>query len=694
MEGDNNNIDNSSSSTGTGRLRFYIELKPGETTIVSWKKLIKEANNNNKNSNKTDPPTILTPSVQQKAEEVQFALDEYFQDENPTTEYNDFTIRKGIMEHSNEPVSSSDCQLKKRKTHIPKGLVEKVDDHVPNKHAKLGHARLKAAKNVTVVGQSSSHSQSLAASREHYHDRKLQHPLDSPIGFSKKKHDDTSTKSEYSMHSGISDDASAGFLNSQYAEKQRPVTSQCRNAGNNLKERKYVEKIDSEQLEFPAKRMLTDTSGHEFSTKARQREKNGSSGLPDLNIPASPVEPVAFEEVLSRKSQRDVHANTSWCYEISQKSATSLKDIPTLRPKGTTLERAIRDLEKVVAESRPPNVEVQDADTSSPAFKRRLPHEVKQKLAKVARLAQSSQGKISEELVNRLMSILGHLVQLRTLKRNLREMVLLGLSAKREKADRIQLIKNEVIEMIKLQANKLTNGAADDFQDTFHSEEKGFQKEKFCINSMLEDKICDLYDLYIQGMDEDKGPQIRKLYAELAELWPEGTMDNHGIKKAICRAKERRRASYDDEKVREKARGQKLPMARTEVAVCGEVSSTAQAKAVPERIITVSNTLFLGSPSKMISSATALNHHLTAPVRTSSLMLKSFNMDFPKQEKLERTAYPTLKEQPKQEECELESKVSKLSLRPSKESHKALKRTIGQSDGLTCQTEKDRRPSM
>lgn len=189
-------------------------------------------------------------------------------------------------------MSSSDCQLKKRKTHIPKGLVEKVDDHVPNKHAKLGHARLKAAKNVPVVGQSSSHSQSLAASREHYHDRKLQHPLDSPIGFSKKKHDDTSTKSEYSMHSGISDDASAGFLNSQYAEKQRPVTSQCRNAGNNLKERKYVEKIDSEQLEFPAKRMLTDTSGHEFSTKARQREKNGSSGLPDLNIPASPVEPV------------------------------------------------------------------------------------------------------------------------------------------------------------------------------------------------------------------------------------------------------------------------------------------------------------------------------------------------------------------------------------------------------------------
>lgn len=72
MEGDNNkNTNSSSSSTGTGRLRFHIELKPGETTIVSWKKLIKEANNNN---SKADPPTTLTPSVQQKAEEVQYAL--------------------------------------------------------------------------------------------------------------------------------------------------------------------------------------------------------------------------------------------------------------------------------------------------------------------------------------------------------------------------------------------------------------------------------------------------------------------------------------------------------------------------------------------------------------------------------------------------------------------------------------------
>jgi len=36
---------------------------------------------------------------------------------------------------------------------------------------------------------------------------------------------------------------------------------------------------------------------------------------------------------------------------------------------------------------------------------------------------------------------------------------------------------------------------------------------------------------------------------QLAELWPSGYMDNHGIKRGICRAKERRRALYNKHKV-------------------------------------------------------------------------------------------------------------------------------------------------
>ncbi|CAA0826566.1 wound-responsive family protein [Striga hermonthica] len=107
------------------------------------------------------------------------------------------------------------------------------------------------------------------------------------------------------------------------------------------------------------------------------------------------------------------------------------KEGSNVRSRVTLLEKDIRELEKIVAESRPPLTEVQDLDNSSLTVKRRLPHGIKQKLDKVARLAQASYGKISMDVshvTNRLMSIVGHLMQLRTLKRNLKIMANLGLS--------------------------------------------------------------------------------------------------------------------------------------------------------------------------------------------------------------------------------------------------------------------------
>ncbi|KAL0731944.1 hypothetical protein Bca4012_028038 [Brassica carinata] len=230
-----------------------------------------------------------------------------------------------------------------------------------------------------------------------------------------------------------------------------------------------------------------------------------------------------------------------------------------VRPKtSSTLEKAFKELEKVVAESRPPaSTENQDADTAAQAVKRRLPSDVKLKLAKIARIA-ASQGSVSVELINRLMAIVGHLIQVRSLKRNLKIMIDSEDTANREKDTRFQRIKDEVIEMLKTQvplmesqANNQEAGTSDDFQDV----EKPSTKKKFVMDSVLEDKLCDLYDIFVDGLDEDAGPQIRKLYAnvsslsfafQLAELWPRKLMDNHGIKRAICRAKERRRAMSGD----------------------------------------------------------------------------------------------------------------------------------------------------
>ncbi|PHU19742.1 hypothetical protein BC332_10893 [Capsicum chinense] len=206
---------------------------------------------------------------------------------------------------------------------------------------------------------------------------------------------------------------------------------------------------------------------------------------------------------------------------IQKVPAMHRKEGSSGRPKGTMLEKAIRDLEKIVAESRPPNMEVQDADNSSQAIKRRLPPEIKQRLAKVARLAQASHGKISNELINRLMSIVGHLIQLHTLKRNLKIMVSMRLSAKQEKDNRVQHIKREVAEMIKLRIplmkSKLLEqqaGASDDFQEASAEEKEAF-KRKYSMDFAIEDKMCDLYDDFIEGLDEDAGPQIRKLYTEV-----------------------------------------------------------------------------------------------------------------------------------------------------------------------------------
>ena len=93
------------------------------------------------------------------------------------------------------------------------------------------------------------------------------------------------------------------------------------------------------------------------------------------------------------------------------------------------------------------------------------------------------------------------------------------------------------------QALEQQAGASDDFQE-IGNEEKEVIKRKCSMDDVLEDKICGLYDLFVevlsclwiyplgylhrssksylqftlfwfQGLDEDAGPQVRKLYAEV-----------------------------------------------------------------------------------------------------------------------------------------------------------------------------------
>ncbi|KAK4780168.1 hypothetical protein SAY87_016274 [Trapa incisa] len=196
----------------------------------------------------------------------------------------------------------------------------------------------------------------------------------------------------------------------------------------------------------------------------------------------------------------------------------------------------------MVAESRSHVTENTETDATSQAVKRRLPTDIKLKLAKVAKLA-SSHGKISKELINCLNGIVGHLVQLRTLKRNLKMMVNTSLSAKQEKENWFQQIKKEVDDLVKVRMlcmdPRHQPGASDDPKE-LDPNAKGASTSKFDMDTTVEDRICDLYDIYVDGLDGETGPQIRKLYFELVHLWPSGFMNNHGIKGAICCSKEQR----------------------------------------------------------------------------------------------------------------------------------------------------------
>ncbi|KAK2443939.1 ubinuclein-1 [Trifolium repens] len=613
------------------RQLFTVELRPGETTIVSWKKLLKDANKPNGSASTSQlsrPETFLGEPVEveendagqphrfsaviEKIERLYMGkdssddedqpdvpdddqydtedsfiddaeLDEYFQVDNSKVKHDGFFVNRGKLERTEEPPVLPNQQPKKRrKKDIVKNPGENDNDHGSNKHVKVG----KAAYGKTTSTQAKNvcnSSQNFVVPDGHYEALKPQNQLDIYGISSKKKIADTKP---ISVSSKPSDDVPVAMSEEKDADKKIGAFQSKNTSGSfDLSHQKYNEKGAYAQSKSQPGRPSTSIDGLE--NPSRSKEKNGKRQLPDLNVAVGKFSTKATKSEYMHK-----------------------KDGSSVRPKSSMLEKALGELEKMVAESRPPAAENPEADNTSQAVKRRLPREVKLKLAKVARLA-ASQGKVSKELINRLMSILGHLMQLRTLKRNLKIMISMGLSAKQEEDDRFQRIKKEVVDMIKMQAPALESkqqqkaGASGDVQE-FGPDGKSITKRNFSMDAALEDKICELYDIFIDGLDDNAGPQIRKLYAELAGLWPTGYMDNHGIKRAICRAKERRRASHTKNKDQEKIKRKKLLASRQEDSIrldagLGSGSITSQHNQ-QEKLVTESGSLALTTTNKPVSN--------------------------------------------------------------------------------------------
>ncbi|XVF36983.1 hypothetical protein REPUB_Repub19eG0105800 [Reevesia pubescens] len=554
---------------------FTVELRPGETTYVSWRKLVKDANRANRSSAtaaasaavvaapELEPPPNAHPNLQSRIAPEQAAekegkdepppnrfsaviekierlymgkdssdeeeldetpdddqydtedsfiddaeLDEYFEVDNSAIKHDGFFVNRGNLERVNEPPVISNQQPKKRRRKdASKPPGESDDGRVSNKHVKA--AKMTAGRAEPSVGKSNSNSsQNLTTLNEQCGDVKAQNQLSVSGVSSKKKSSETRLALDSSSYLKVPNgDTSVPLADVKDIEKSKMGFLQSKDVvSNKLKDatrssdvlhQKYHDKIAYAQSKSQHGKPISNVDQLEQSV--RPREKNAVRELPGVNV-----------------------SDGKHAMHIAKSSHMPKKDGSTLRPKSSMLEKAIRELEKMVAESRPPAMENQEADTLSLGIKRRLPREIKLKLAKVARLA-ASQGKVSEELLNRLMSILGHLIQLRTLKRNLKVMINLGVSAKQEKDARFQQIKKEVIEMIKtripsfeIKVLEPQPRASDDFQE-IGSEERVFRR-KFSMDASLENKICDLYDLYVDGLDEDAGPQIRKLYVEVGHL--------------------------------------------------------------------------------------------------------------------------------------------------------------------------------
>ncbi|KAF2609359.1 hypothetical protein F2Q68_00045428 [Brassica cretica] len=177
-------------------------------------------------------------------------------------------------------------------------------------------------------------------------------------------------------------------------------------SGNDLEYVKHSDKANLLRNALSPRSKAAESSGALHMKHSNKGAHQLSNSLPGKSGP----DVLAKSTVVRQKENTD---NATLSRQSIQRKGGS-----NARPKTSTLEKAFRELEKVVAESRPPAAatENQDADTSSSqAVKRRLPGDVKSKLAKVARIA-ASQGNVSGELINRLMSIVGHLIQVRSLK--------------------------------------------------------------------------------------------------------------------------------------------------------------------------------------------------------------------------------------------------------------------------------------
>ncbi|XP_047957809.1 ubinuclein-1-like isoform X1 [Salvia hispanica] len=609
-----------SMEAGGGRVRFRVDLNPGETTIVSWRKLLKEANLSEPEgpgpsgsgphvearggavSEQLHPPphseacrakeTAENESKESQANrlsnvieriERMYAgssdeedlvldnmpdddeydtddsfiddteLDDYFQVDRSATKHDGFFVNRGKLErmyvYINFELSlSPDKQPKKRRR---KDLAQgggSDDGHNQHKVMKMGSKGKKASSSIPRSSTSPIYKEAIS-------NVDMLYSQANPTEVSTKKATDIQVAIDPSR---LQNDGAVS--QDMYKDRRKPGVNPSEKHTSKSKESE-LQNISTQRSNDKTSHVRKSQSGKQLDDvdgldmSIQKKEKGALVERPDLNV-------VAIRASLSAPR----------------------KEGSSVRPKNT-LEKAFRELEKTVAQFRPPSTDAQDPINQSQLGKKRLPSEIKLKLSNVAKIAASCYGRIPKDVINRLMSILGHLMQITTLKRNLRAMANMGLSAKQEKDVQILKMKQEVTDMVKVRTarmkSKLEQHAAnsDDFQEIGPDEREAL-KHKYSMDDVLENKICELYDLYVERLEDDSGPPVRKLYEELALLWPSGFMSTDRIKRAIYRAKDRK-GLYNFRKDREKIKKKKDSVPKAQDASNGTLAMNSHEKLLP-----------------------------------------------------------------------------------------------------------------
>jgi hypothetical protein len=374
--------------TAGDRKLLKVELLKEETTLVSWKKLMDEASKENGGLFVSAPERLLNanpnlefrlaPGAQTENEMVNqphpnrlnsviakierlymgkdgsdgeeldgapddddydtedsfiddAELDEYFEVDNSPIKHDGFFVNRGKLERIEPSATSNQQQPKKRRR---KESAKPCGDVVD-----VSRKRAKMAKTAGGKDQSAS-----------------------PGPSSKKISNDSKT---------VQDSFS-------------PLKAQNGNDSLVLENVKHTDKANHQPMNATSpKSKAAGSSGPlhpKCSSKSVHEQSNSPPGKSRPNVSAKSA--VVRQQVNNGMPDLDIATESKTSIQISKKSGSNG------RPKYSTLEKAIRNLEKLVAESRPPAAtENQDADISSQAVKRGLPGDVKLHLAKVARIA-------------------------------------------------------------------------------------------------------------------------------------------------------------------------------------------------------------------------------------------------------------------------------------------------------------------